>query len=93
MQNSNPHFTPRLDKEEGAAPLTPVVSTKSDKLNPEVEYDVLSLPGDDPKALKDKLNELGADGWQLVAASPLFIFRRMKKADEEKPKSRVGFSI
>ena len=93
MHHSNPVSTPRLEKEEGATPLPPVVSTKSDKLNPEVEYDVLSLPGDDPKALKDKLNELGAEGWQLVAASPLFIFRRMKKPEEEKKRGRVGFSL
>ncbi|HEY9721707.1 MAG TPA: hypothetical protein V6D47_06815 [Oscillatoriaceae cyanobacterium] len=86
---------PRADEEEeehhGTALRTPMVDSKSDRLNPEVEYEVLAL-SDDPKALKAKLNEMGQDGWQLVSTTPAFIFRRMKRS-EEKPKTRVGFSV
>lgn len=86
---------PRADEEEEehshTALHTPVVESKSDRLNPEVEYEVLAL-SEDPKVLKQKLNELGQDGWQLVATTPAFVFRRMKRP-EEKPKTRVGFSV
>lgn len=83
------------DDDEGNAPMVkaPVVDSAKDRLNPEVEYEVLDLAGEKPEALKNKLNELGKDGWQLLATTPSFIFRRMKKAEEEKKRGRVGFSV
>lgn len=80
-------------KEEGASLQTPVVETKADRLNPEVEYDVLDLVSLAPEALKTRLNELGQEGWMLVSTSPSFIFRRLKKSEEGKTKARVGFSV
>lgn len=71
----------------------PVVDSAKDRLNPEVEYEVLDLAGEKPEALKNRLNDLGKEGWQLLATTPSFIFRRMKKPEEEKKRSRVGFSI
>lgn len=83
------------DDDEGHSPMVkaPVVDAGKDRLNPEVEYEVLDLAGEKPEALKNRLNELGKDGWQLLATTPSFIFRRMKKSEEEKKRSRVGFSI
>lgn len=86
----------RMDDEEDMPSTTvrpPVVEAGKDRLNPPVEYEVLDLAGTGADALKAKLNELGNDGWVLVAAEPSFIFRRVKKADEEKKRGRVGFSV
>ena len=66
--------------------------SKKDRLNPPTEYKVLEL-SESGGALEAKLNELGEDGWALVSASPQFIFRRMKKTEEEKKKARVGFGV
>lgn len=90
--------TPRSDdddEEETTTMRQPVVDSKlkEDRLNPPVEYDVKDLVDLDPTELKDKLNELGKDGWALMATTPYFVFRRMKKQDEEKPKARVGFGL
>jgi hypothetical protein len=82
------------DDEQTTSLKAPSVdSGKADRLNPEVEYDVLDLGGLSANDLKNKLNDLGKDGWQLVAASPSFIFRRLKKTDEVKLKKSVGFSV
>lgn len=89
-------ISPRMDEDDDEnTPLrAPVVEApKADKLNPEVEYEVLDLTGTSGEALKTKLNELGKDGWVLVAAQPSYIFRRLKKAEEEKKRGRVGFSV
>lgn len=87
-------FDPVAEEDDDDAPQAlkaPVVDAKGgDRYNPEVEYDVLVLEGLDPAALKTRLNELGASGWQLVATTPAFIFRRIK-APDTKPKARVGF--
>lgn len=90
-------LAPRYDDEDdhdqgGTALRAPVVDAAKDRLNPEMEYEVLSLTGDDA-ALKTKLNDLGKDGWVLVSTAPSFIFRRIKKTEDEKKKSRVGFSL
>lgn len=89
-------IAPRFDEEEEhehtSAPRAPMVDAGKDRLNPEVEYEVLALSGE-PNALKTKLNELGTEGWQLVATTPAFIFRRAKKPEEKAQKGRVGFSL
>lgn len=88
-------YVPKMDDEDeetSTALKAPVVDSKADRLNPEVEYDVLDLANEKPEALRDKLNELGKDGWALVATTPSFIFRRMKKPEEVKLKKSVGFS-
>ena len=88
-------YVPRMDDEdETTTPLkAPVVDSKADRLNPEVEYEVLDLGSEKPEALKQRLNELGKDGWQLVSTTPSFIFRRLKKSEESKLKTRVGFGF
>lgn len=78
------------DEDAPVAVKAPVVEGKADRFNPEVEYEVLDLAGLAPAALKARLNELGAIGWQLVATAPAFVFRRLK-ATETKPKAKVGF--
>lgn len=86
---------PRMedDEEETTHVRAPIVESKADRLNPEMEYEVLELGGCKGDTLKDKLNELGKDGWVLVSTEPAFIFRRIKKPEEAKKPSRVGFSI
>lgn len=89
-------YVPKMDDEDeetNTALKAPVVDSKSDRLNPEVEYDVLDLSNETPEALRNKLNELGKDGWQLVGTTPHFIFRRMKKSEDVKLKKSVGFSV
>lgn len=89
-------YTPRMDEDEEptSSMKAPVVdSGKSDRLNPEVEYEVLDLAGQSGEALKNKLNDLGKDGWQLVSTTPSFIFRRIKVKEEVKLKKSVGFSV
>lgn len=66
---------------------------KKDRLNPPTEYDVLELGNLSASDLKAKLNEMGAEGWALIATTPHFVFRRMKKTEEEKKKGRVGFGF
>lgn len=89
-------FVPRGDDDEDDEPAVAMRTSshgsgkQDDKFNPPMEYKVCDLPD---AGLEDKLNELGKDGWALVATSPQYIFRRMKKGDEEKPKQRVGFGI
>jgi hypothetical protein len=88
--------SPRADEDDddddhGGAPRAPMVeSGKGERLNPPTEYKVVDLSGAN---LEAKLNELGEEGWALVATTPSFIFRRMKKVDEGKKKARVGFGI
>lgn len=91
-------LTPKMDDDDEEDSVTvrpPVVSSKSgdEKINPPTEYEVLELAGESPEALKKRLNELGEEGWALVATTPAFIFRRMKKSDEKKPERRVGFGF
>jgi hypothetical protein len=82
------------EDDDAVAVRPPVVDGKAeDRLNPPSEYEVLDLSGLAPEALKARLNALGEEGWALVAASPAFIFRRMKKVDPLKPKGRVGFGL
>jgi hypothetical protein len=86
--------SPRLADEDAAPPRPPVVDANSEsKLNPPCEYEVLDLAGLASEALKGRLNELGEEGWALVSTAPAFIFRRMKKVEEKKPRARVGFGI
>lgn len=85
---------PRMEEDDESTKVrTPVVDSKADRLNPEMEYDVLDLAGSKGDALKDKLNEMGKDGWVLVSTEPAFIFRRVKKPEESKKPARVGFSV
>jgi hypothetical protein len=90
-------YIPRMDDEDEETPTqvkAPIVdSGKSDRLNPEVEYEVLDLASEKPDALKNKLNDLGKEGWQLVSTTPSFIFRRIKVKEEAKLKKSVGFSM
>jgi hypothetical protein len=94
-----PDLVPAMDDDdddENVAVRPPVVSSSKgaeEKMNPPTEYEVLELAGESPEALKKRLNELGEDGWALVATTPAFIFRRMKKTEEKKPERRVGFGI
>jgi hypothetical protein len=70
-----------------------VDSGKTDRLNPPIEYEVLDLDDLAGGELKKKLNEMGEEGWALLTTSPSFIFRRIKKTEDEKKKGRVGFGI
>lgn len=93
-----PDLAPRLDEdedEETTSLRAPQVDSKSgeDRLNPPTEYDVMELDNLGADALKKKLNEMGDEGWALVSTSPYFIFRRMKKGEEKKPRARVGFGV
>ncbi|MBM3274875.1 MAG: hypothetical protein FJZ00_06965 [Candidatus Sericytochromatia bacterium] len=54
----------------------------------EWEYEVLSDLGKD---MKDKLNDLGKQGWILTATEPAFIFRRPRQQEPEKLPRAVGF--
>ncbi len=54
----------------------------------EWEYEVLRDLGAD---MKEKLNELGLQGWILTATEPAFIFRRPKTSEPEKFRGPVGF--
>lgn len=98
MSSYEPILAPHMDDEdedEGNSPMrkSPVVDSGKDRLNPEVEYEVLDLAGESPDALKTRLNDMGKEGWQLLTTTPSFIFRRMKKTEEEKKRARVGFSV
>jgi hypothetical protein len=91
--------TPRADEDDdddddhGSSVRAPQVdSGKGERLNPPTEYKVVDLSGAGAN-LEAKLNELGEEGWALVATTPSFIFRRMKKTEEAKKKARVGFGI
>lgn len=87
-------IVPHLSDEDATAVRPPVVEGGSEaRLNPPCEYEVLSLDDLAPAALKERLNQLGDEGWALVATSPSFIFRRIKKTEEKKPRARVGFGI
>lgn len=89
-------YAPRMDEDEEptSSVKPPVVdSGKTDRLNPEVEYEVLDLASQSGEALKNKLNDMGKDGWQLVSTTPSFIFRRIKVKEEIKLKKSVGFSV
>jgi hypothetical protein len=90
-------YNPRMDEDDDEAQTKvkapQVDSGKSDRLNPEVEYEVLDLASLAPDALKDKLNDLGKDGWALVSTTPSFILRRIKVKEEVKLKKSVGFSV
>lgn len=95
---AGPDLAPMMDDDdddENVAVRPPVVSSKAgeERLNPPTEYEVLDLAGESPEALKKRLNELGEEGWALVATTPSFIFRRMKKTEEKKAERRVGFGI
>lgn len=95
---AGPGLTPQMDEDdddESVSVRPPVVSGKpsEERLNPPTEYDVLELADLSPDALKKRLNELGEEGWALVATTPAFIFRRMKKTEEKKNERRVGFGI
>lgn len=83
------------DEDENVSVRPPVVSSKSgeERLNPPTEYDVLDLSGLDADSLKKRLNEMGEEGWALVATTPHFVFRRMKKSEEKKAERRVGFGV
>lgn len=82
------------DDDDSVSVRPPVVESKAeDRLNPPSEYEVLDLGAASPADLKAKLNAMGDEGWALVATSPAFIFRRMKKVDSQKPKARVGFGL
>ncbi len=83
------------DEDDAVSVRTPVVTSKSteERLNPPTEYEVLDLAKESPEALKKRLNELGDEGWALVATTPAFIFRRMKKSEEKKNERRVGFGF
>ena len=54
-----------------------------------VEYKVLT---EIPAQLEAELNRLGADGWQLVATVPSFIFRRPLIEPSDSFRGRVGFT-
>ena len=94
---SNPDLAPRMDDEddENVAVRPPQVDSKSgeDRINPPTEYDVLDIGDLHPDALKKQLNEMGDEGWALVSTSPYFVFRRMKKPEDKKPRARVGFGV
>jgi hypothetical protein len=92
---TQPDRAPVLSEDDdNVAVRPPVVDNKAEeRLNPPTEYETLDLAGLAPGALKDRLNALGQEGWVLVATTPTFIFRRMKKVDTEKPKARVGFGL
>lgn len=82
------------DHDHGTSLKAPVVdSGKPDRLNPPMEYEVLDLASLSGETLKKKLNELGEEGWALLTTTPQYIFRRLKKTEDEKKKARVGFGI
>ncbi|MEB3198249.1 MAG: hypothetical protein VKP62_13695 [Candidatus Sericytochromatia bacterium] len=83
------------EDEESISLRAPVVAAKAgeDRLNPPMEYEVLDLAGEKSEALKQRLNQLGQEGWVLVAAAPLYVFRRARKPEDAKPKGRVGFGL
>ena len=70
------------------APVVPQVGEGKDAKTQEWEYEVLQDLGKD---MKEKLNELGKDGWILTATEPAFIFRRPKPPEPEKFRGPVGF--
>ena len=76
----------RAAREASETPLVPSISPEGKEQ--EWEYEYLEDLGAEPK---ERLNELGKDGWALMTANP-FIFRRPKKTDENKLKGRVGFA-
>lgn len=95
---ADPRLMPRMDEDDeddAVSVRPPVVSSKTgeERLNPPTEYDVLDLADLGADALKKRLNDLGEEGWALVATTPHFIFRRMKKAEEKKSERRVGFGF
>jgi len=45
-----------------------------------------------PGPLEAGLNALGEEGWQLVATTPAFIFRRPRLEDGDGLRARVGFA-
>jgi hypothetical protein len=98
LDASEPMSPIRLDEDDeddiqaGARPVI-VATDKSERINPAVEYDVLTLGDLDAASLKTRLNELGQDGWLLVGTSPYFVFRRNKAPEKASPKKRVGFGI
>lgn len=71
------------------SPTVPQTEGGKDKTQ-EWEYEVVTSLGKD---IKEKLNELGAEGWILTATEPAFIFRRPKTPEPEKFRSPVGFGI
>ncbi len=79
----------RATPQSSESPVVPQVGGDSREPKvPEWEYEVLQDLGKD---MKDKLNELGKDGWILTATEPAFIFRRPKQHEPEKFRSPVGF--
>ncbi|MBM3267116.1 MAG: hypothetical protein FJZ01_05645 [Candidatus Sericytochromatia bacterium] len=73
----------------GESPVVPQVA--GDGKEPKVqewEYEVLQDLGKD---MKDKLNDLGKEGWLLTATEPAFIFRRPRQPEPEKFRGPVGF--
>lgn len=65
-----------------------VPNVESGSMHQEWEYEVVEIG----ENLKGTLNDLGKDGWSLVATTPAFIFKRPKRS-EEKLKGRVGFTV
>ncbi|MBI6547155.1 MAG: hypothetical protein HY692_10200 [Cyanobacteria bacterium NC_groundwater_1444_Ag_S-0.65um_54_12] len=72
------------------SPAVPQVSEGKD-VKQEWEYEVLSLVGSETREMKEKLNELGVQGWLLVATTPVFIFRRPKLGEPEHFQGPIGF--
>lgn len=71
------------------SPVVPqVAGDGKDTKVQEWEYEVLQDPGKD---MKDKLNELGRQGWLLTATEPAFIFRRPRHDEPESFRGPVGF--
>ncbi|MEB3285720.1 MAG: hypothetical protein VKN33_10585 [Candidatus Sericytochromatia bacterium] len=89
-----PHRSIVLSDDETTTVRPPVVEASGEsRLNPPSEYEVLALADLSPEKLKQRLNELGEEGWALIATTPSFIFRRLKKTEEKKQRPRVGFGV